>query len=141
MEQERTFRELALWMFINGESIHDIRPCPLAKEGNLWFTRSVEEKSTIYVFIPQGKKAWKKGARRQYTLASLAATEKTRISVLGQNDRVVEYNPNLKPASKFNQTKDGLHISIVRAQRIYNNFKWPNVVVVKLEGVEFVSEQ
>ncbi len=139
-EQERTFRELALWMFINGESIHNIRPCPIIKEGEMWFTRDTKESSTVYVFIPQGKKHWRRGARRTYTLKSLSATDNTRISVLGQNDRVLEYQPRAKPVSKFEQTDEGLQISVVRAQRIYNDHRWPNPVVVKLEGVTFVDE-
>ena len=140
-EQERTFRELALWMFINGEGIHNIRPCSVIKEGELWFTRSSKKEETVYVFIPQGEKAWKRGTRREYTLKSLSTTDKTRISVLGQNDRVVEYRPDAKPVSKVEQTKAGLKISVVRAQRIYNNHKWPNPLVVKLENVKFVSEE
>jgi alpha-L-fucosidase len=53
----------------------------------------------------------------------------------------VEYNPKAKPESRIEQTEQGLQISVVRAQRIYNNSKWPNPVVVKLEEVKFVSEQ
>ncbi len=140
-EQERIFRELALWMFINSESIHNIRPCSVVKEGGLWLTRSSKNKSTVYVFIPQGRKSWKKGARREYTLKSLRATSNSRISVLGQNDRVLEYKPNAKPVSTIKQTEEGLKISVVRAQRIYNNSKWPNPVVVKLEDVKFLTEQ
>ncbi len=138
-EQERTFRELALWMFINGESIHNIRPCPVVKEGGLWLTRSSEDKNTVYVFIPQGQSLWKRGMRKEFTLNSLLITDKTRISVLGQNDRVLEYTPNANPTSKVEQTAEGLQISVVRAQRIYNNSKWPNPIVVKLEGVAFVT--
>ena len=33
-----------------------------------------------------------------------------------------------------------LHISCVRAQRIYNNHKWPNPIVLKLENVEAAFE-
>ncbi len=139
-EQEQRFRELALWMFINGESIHNIRPCPVIKEGELWLTQDAENSSTVYLFVPQGTDPWKKGTRREYPLESLRASKKTRISVLGQNDRVVEYKPEVTPTSKVEQTEKGLEISIVRAQRIYNNHKWPNPIVVKLENVEFVSE-
>jgi len=140
LEQERTFRELALWMFINGEAIHDTRPCPRIKEGDMWFTRSAKDKDTVYVFIPQGKQLWERGERREFTLESLSATGTTRISVLGQNDRVVEYDPEAVPKSKFQQTKRGLEISVVRAQRIYNNHQWPNPIVVKLESVAFNLE-
>ena len=137
MEQERTFRELALWMFINGEAIHDVRPCPVIREGDLRFTHDAKNEGTVYVFIPQGKELWKHGDRREYTLKSLNATDKTLISVLGQNDKVVEYQPEKIPESRFEQSGDGLRISVVRAQRIYNDRKWPNPVVVKLENVTF----
>jgi len=141
LEQERVFRELALWMFVNGESIHNVRPCSVIKEGELRLTRSSKNKSTVYVFIPQNRGDWKRGVRREYTLNSLVATDNIHISVLGQNSRVLEYNPQGKPESKVKQTPKGLQISVVRAQRIYNNSNWPNPVVVKLEGVEFATKQ
>ena len=140
-EQARRFRELGLWMFANRESIHNIRPCPVIKEGNMRFTHSRKDKSTVYVFVPQGKKQWKRGERREFTLESLGADGEMKISVLGQNDKAVEYNPSAKPASTVEQTEDGLKISVVRAQRLYNDHKWPNPLVVKLEGVKFVTTQ
>ena len=140
-EQERRFRELALWMFVNREAIHDIRPCPTVKEGDIWFTRSGDNEETVYAIIPQGEESWKRGERREFTFESLSATDATRISVLGQNDKVVEYEPENIPMSRFQQTPDGLKISVVRAQRLYNSFspewQWPNPIVVKLEGVRF----
>jgi len=138
-EQERCFRELGLWMFINREGIHNIRPCPVFKEGDMRFTRSKDDESTVYVFIPQGKKLWRRGARREITLKSLAAKGDVKISVLGQNDQVVEYQPKADARSTVEQTKDGLKLSVVRAQRLYNNHKWPNPIVVKLEGVKFTN--
>jgi alpha-L-fucosidase len=57
--------------------------------------------------------------------------------VVGQNDRVVEYQPKIDPKPTAQQTDQGLKISVVRAQRIYNNHQWPNPIVVKLEGVNF----
>ena len=38
--------------------------------------------------------------------------------------------------SYLKQTDEGLEISVVRAQRIYNNHQWPNPIVVKLENIE-----
>ncbi|MDF7826161.1 alpha-L-fucosidase [Pontiellaceae bacterium B12227] len=134
-EQERRFRELALWMFVNREAIHEIRPCSIIKEDDIRFTRSSSDPDTVYAFIPQGQKMWERGVRREYVFKSLAALDATRISVLGQNDRVVEYKPQVNPESRFEQTDEGLKISIVRAQRLYNNHEWPNPVVVKLKGV------
>ncbi len=37
---------------------------------------------------------------------------------------------------RFEQKDDGLHISVVRAQRIYNNHRWPNPIGAKLANVE-----
>ncbi len=140
-EQERIFRELALWMFINNEAIHNVRPCPVAGEGNVWYTQS-KDGASVYVFLNEftEKNKWKRGERKTLTLKELRATPKTAISVLSQNDEVVEYKPDIKPDSRFSQRKDGLEISVVRAQRIYNNRSWPNTVVVKLENVEFVAK-
>ena len=139
-EQERIFRELALWMFINGEAIHDIRPGPTIREGDIHFTRSRSEPKTAYALIPQGQKRWKLGERREYIFSKLHATADTRISVLGQSSKVVEYSPKANPESRFKQTSEGLKISVVRAQRIYNDKSWPNPVVVKLEGIEFTDK-
>jgi len=57
--------------------------------------------------------------------------------VLGQNSKVVEYNPEINPESRFQQLGNSLHISVVRAQRLYNNRAWANPLVVKLTDVEF----
>jgi len=84
---------------------------------------------------------WRRGERRDFTLKTMVADGTVNISVLGQNDEVVEYNPSAKPASRVEQTPDGLKISVVRAQRIYNNTQWPNPLVVKLEGVKFANQK
>ncbi|MDR2512525.1 MAG: alpha-L-fucosidase [Puniceicoccales bacterium] len=132
-EQEERMREIAAWMFINQESIYNVRPWVITNEGKLWFSRSVDEK-TVYVYIT-GEPSWKRGDRKQFLLKSVHATNDTRISILGQNDKVVEYS-NVVPKSKFKQTPNGLEVSVVRAQRIYNDYKWPNPIVIKLENVK-----
>ena len=126
-------------MFVNGEAIHNIRPCPVYREGQFRFTRSREDDSTVYVFIPQGEALWKRGERREFLIRSLAAGGDVQISVLGQNDLAVEYQPSVNPESRVEQTAEGLRISVVRAQRLYNNRKWPNPIVIKLEGVKFLT--
>jgi alpha-L-fucosidase len=140
-EQERVFRELALWMFINDEAIQNIRPCPVVKEANVWYTQSKDGKS-VYAFLTEfsGENRWKIGDRKDILLKKLKATKNTEISILGQNDKVLEYEPDVDVKSRFNQTADGLEISVVRAQRIYNNRSWSNTIVVKLDNVEFVNE-
>lgn len=134
-EQERRFRELGLWMFVNREAIHGVRTCPIIREGDLWFTKSKTD-STAYVFLTR-QENWKHGERREFDIKSIRATDKTIISVLGQNSKVVEYQPTNEPEARFTQQGDILKISVVRAQRLYNDRTWPNPVVVKLENIGF----
>lgn len=134
-EQERIFRELALWMFVNREAVHNVRACEIIKEGDVWFTRS-KNKNDIYLFLTN-QKNWKRGEKRTFKLKQIQTTEKTTISVLGQNDKVVEYQPDIIPRSEFVQRGDELEISIYRAQRLYNNNAWPNPVVVKLTDIRY----
>jgi alpha-L-fucosidase len=78
---------------------------------------------------------WPRGERREFVLRSLKSTEKTTASILGQSDELVEYNPEIDATTRWKQDEDGLHISCVRAQRIYNNHKWHNPIVLKLTNV------
>jgi len=119
-----------LWLFINGEAIYEIRPWHVIREGYIWFTKA-KDADTVYAFVT-GIYDWKKGARKNFTLKSVRATDKSEIELLGQSGRVLEYSPNADPKATWTQDADGLHISVVRAQRIYNNTKWPNPVVIKI---------
>lgn len=138
IEQEERLREVGLWMFVNKEAINGVRPLPKTiKDGYAWFTQK-EGKNAVYVFIT-GQKDWFKGRRRNFLLKNLKATDKTTISVLGQNDKVVEYWPENIPESRYIQHEDLLEISIVRAQRLYNDKIWPNPIVVKLTNVDIIK--
>ncbi|UII77297.1 alpha-L-fucosidase [Flagellimonas sp. HMM57] len=140
IEQEELLRELALWMFVNDEAIKNIRPLPtLIKDGYLWFTQN-EDENAVYAFVTE-QKDWFKGRRRNFLIKNLKATSNTTISVLGQNDLVVEYWPENIPKSRFVQHEDLLEISISKAQRLYNDKIWPNPIVVKLTNVEFVESK
>ena len=132
--ESRNLSEIAAWYFINQEAIQNVRPWGTTNEDNIWCTASKDRK-TLYAIIT-GLPEWKRGERKEFVLHSVKATPQTKISVLGQNDKVVEYRPEIDAQSKFNQNEDGLHISVVRAQRIYNDRKWPNPIVVKLENIE-----
>lgn len=139
IEQEERLREVALWMFVNNEGVKNIRPLPhKIKDGDLWFTQN-EKENAVYVFITDQKDDWFKGFRRNFLIKYLKATDKTKISVLGQNDLVVEYWPENNPKSRFIQHEKSLEISISRAHRVYNNKIWPNPIVVKLTNVELVE--
>ncbi len=133
IEQEERLREVALWHAPNGESIHGTRPWVVPREEDIWFTKKKDE-DTVYVFLTR-QPEWPRGERREFILHSVEAAAATRISVLGQRGRRVEYMPEVDGTPRFRQTGDGLEISIVRAHRLYNNHKWHNPVVVKLEDV------
>ena len=131
IEQEDRLREIALWMTVNHEAIYAVRPWVITNEGDVWFTKR-KDASTVYAVV--GGDRWKYGEWRDVTLRSLSATDKTQISVLGQNDRVLEYRPDVVPKTTWKQDQGGLHIRAMHAQRLYNNREWPNPVEVNPAG-------
>ena len=133
-KQEENLREMAAWNFINKESVEKVSPWILPAEGNIWYTWKPKEK-TLYAFLTKIPD-WEKGARREFTLKSVNVTDNTDVNILGQSGELVEYQPETDAKTYFEQKDDGLHISCVRAQRIYNNSKWGNPVVLKLTNVK-----
>lgn len=144
IEQENRLREIGLWMFVNSECIYGVRPWIVANEtfpgktvgggerDQVWFTR----KGGVLYAILDTAGVWDRGTWREYTLHTVRATAGTTIGVLGQDDATVEYRPDVQPKSSFVQQADGLHIRVNRAQRLQDNSRWPNALVVKLTGVE-----
>ena len=131
--ESRRLTEIAAWHFINHEAIENVRPWIITNEDKIWFTASKDNK-TVYAILT-GLPNWVRGDRKEFVLGSIKATPETKISVLGHNDLVSEYQIGKDVKSRFEDKDDGLHISVVRAQRIYNNSKWPNPITVKLENV------
>jgi alpha-L-fucosidase len=134
IEQEERLRELALWMFVNGEAIYGVRPWVITNEQDVWFTRKKNE-DTVYAVV-KGAERWHRGAWKEIVLHSVRATDKTEVSVLGQNDRVLEYQESVVPKTTFQQAADGLHIRALRAQRLQDNSQWPNPAVLKITNVK-----
>jgi alpha-L-fucosidase len=139
IEQEERLREFALWNFAFGESIEGVRPWVVTNEGNLWFTRKAgsggsPDTSTVYVFIT--RTSWVLGERKQFTVRSIKTTKDTAISVLGSDGKLLEYKPGADAASHFRQDPNGLHLDVINAQRLYNDRKWPDPLVVKLTNVQ-----
>jgi alpha-L-fucosidase len=132
--QEATLRELAAWNFINGECLKEINPWILTNEDNIWFTWKPEEK-TLYAIITNVPN-WARGERKEFTLHSVKTSANTEIKVLGQSGNIVEYQPDNNATTTFEQSENGLLVSCVRAQRIYNNHKWNKPIVLKLINVE-----
>lgn len=133
-QQEANLREMAAWNFVNHEAVEKVRPWILTNEKDIWFTWKPEEKS-LYAFLT-GIPDWPRGERREFIIRSARATQNTRLSVLGHAGELVEYQPEKDATPYFEQKEDGLHVSVVRAQRIYNNHKWPNPVVLKITNAE-----
>jgi alpha-L-fucosidase len=134
IEQESRLREIALWNFVNGESIKDVRPWVITNENNVWFTKQ-KNAQTVYAFLAN-MQPWPLGDAKTITLRSVRATPQTQISVLGQSDEIVEYRPEVKPKTTWKQDANGLHITAYRAQRLYTDRRWPNPVVLKMTRVE-----
>ncbi|MBO9564540.1 MAG: alpha-L-fucosidase [Niastella sp.] len=133
-EQEDRLREMAAWYFVNKEAVDSVRPWVITHENNYWFTKSLD-KRTVYALVTDAA-AWKEGDRRSLVFHSIKSTPTTRVSVLGQNSLIQEYRPGKNVSCKFQQTDTGLVVSVVKAQRLYDDHRWPNAVVVKLEQVE-----
>jgi alpha-L-fucosidase len=136
IEQEERLREIGLWMFINGECIYGVRPWNITNENDVWFTRaksSTPADSTLYAIVDR---PWKRGALIDLILKSVRATAQTEISVLGQNSKVYEYQPQTDPTPSFSQQPDGLHIHAMRTQRLQDSTDWPNPAVIRLTHVQ-----
>lgn len=127
--QENILREIAAWMMINQEAIYEVRPWSVIREGDIWFTRKKDE-DTVYAFVPNENWTW--GTEKTFALKSVRAGPDTEVSVLGQNDLVLEYNTDVTPTTTLVQTDHALNITATRAQRIYNDRTWPNPIVVKI---------
>lgn len=133
VEQERLIRELALWMFVNRECIYGVRPWTRSGEGNVWFTKKKDEK-TVYVIVKHRRLKYR-GKRIHLRLKHVRTTKNSKISVLGHAGKVYEYQLTTDPEVYWTQKKQFLKISFMRAQRLYNNNKWPNPVVLKITNV------
>ncbi len=130
VEQEARMREMALWNMVNSEAVGAVRPWVITNEGDIWFTRA-KDADTVYAFVPGADWGW--GTQKTVLLQSVVANAETEVRVLGQNEQVLEYRPDIEPRTEWEQTADGLRIRAYRAQRLYNDRRWPNPVVLKIE--------
>ena len=131
IEQEARLREMALWNMVNAEAVGAVRPWVITNEGDIWFTKQ-RDGNAVYAFVPGREWAW--GAPKTVVLKSVKADGGTVVRVLGQNDKVLEYSTDVVPRTEWEQTPQGLRIRAVRAQRLYNDRRWPNPVVLKIEN-------
>jgi alpha-L-fucosidase len=135
IEQEALLREIALWNFVNRESIHEIRPWEIIKEGSIWFTCD-KDRNTVYAFVPGGKE-WPYGTRKEFLFKTMEGNQETRVSVLGYASELLEYREGFDAAVYYLVTNMGLLISAVNGHRLYTNNQWPNPVVLKIENAKY----
>jgi alpha-L-fucosidase len=60
-----------------------------------------------------------------------------KVEVLGHNGKVLEYEPDIDSSPKIKSGENGTEVSVMRAQRIYNDRQWPNPLTLKISGVAF----
>ncbi len=133
-EQEDRLREVALWQFVNQEAITDIEAWNIIREDNIWFTKAKGE-NTVYAIITNTP--WTYGERKTFQLRTLQGNANTRVSVLGHDGEILEYQPEVDPRPYVYVNDNGITLDIMRAQRLYNDRTWPNPIVVKIENVSY----
>ena len=127
IEQEALLREIALWTFVNGEAIYEVEPWRVPGEGEIWFA-AARGGEAVYAFLG-GEGVWPLYERREWTLSSVQAGPSTKVQVLGQADDLADEQG---PAVEWSQGEEGLRIRAGRMQRLYNNRRWPNPVVLRI---------
>lgn len=128
--QEALLREIGMWLFINGEAIYGVRPWFVASEGDIWFTKAKDDRA-VYLFLTH-QHPWPLGERREFVIKQLEIRSDSEASVLGHGGQILEYDVEADPSVRMEQRADGVHLSVMRAQRIYNDRRWPNPIVVKV---------
>jgi alpha-L-fucosidase len=146
-EEEQRVREMALWNFANGEAVLGSRAWHVTNEGRVWFTSAKraggdegdedgdDATATVYAVVtgdPVTGEVWQYGTRKSVMLKSVRATDKTEVSVLGQSGERVEYRPFIDAKTTWTQDDAGLYVSAVNCQRLADDRKWPNPVVLKI---------
>ena len=140
IEQENILREVALWNFANSEAIYKVKPLPVIREENVWYTRSNDEKYIYAIITRKSPDDWKYGERKTFVLTHIEGNAKTRITTLGYKAEMVEYKKNFDAGTYLAPTDLGLVISAVNGHRMYTNNRWPNSVVLRIENATFRSK-
>ena len=137
IEQEAILQEVSLWNFANAESIYKVKPLPVIREENIWYTQSNDEKY-IYAYVTRkSPDDWKYGERKAMVLTHVEGNANTKVSILGFNSEFVEYKIGFDAKLYNNASPIGLVVSAVNGQRFYSNRRWPNAIVLRIENAKF----
>lgn len=134
--QSNRLREIGLWHMANHEAVHQIKPWKITNENGVWFTSGKYE-NTVYAFVVAPYWDWME--ERAFFIRSFSGSSKTKVSVLGQNDQMMEYHVHRSPKPILSITDEGIFVNVVRAQRF--NKSWDNPMVIKFENVTLRNEK
>ena len=113
IEQEAILQEVALWNFANSESIYQVKPLPVIREDNIWYTQSNDEKY-IYAYVTRSSPDdWKYGDRKAFVLTHIEGNAKTTVTTLGYKAELVEYKKDFDARTYVSPTGIGLVVSII----------------------------
>ncbi len=127
--KEHRLREIGLWLMANKEAIEGVRPWKIADENGVWFTQSKDQK-IVYAFA--NAPYWKWMEERAFLIRAIKGSKNTRVSILGQNDEMMEYQIHRSPKPVFSIVDEGIFVNIIKAQRL--NKSWDNPMVIRFEG-------
>lgn len=134
--QECRLREIGLWYMANHEAIENVKPWEITNENGIWFTTSKDE-GIVYAFV--NSPYWKWMEEKAFFIRSLSGTANTKVSILGQNNEMMEYHVSRSPKPILSVVDEGIFINVIKAQRL--NKTWNNPLVIKLENVEFKTDK
>lgn len=136
-KEANVLTEIGLWMFANSESIYQVKPLPVIREGRYYFTQSNDGKSIYAYIIRKDPSDWAYGTRSTFTFSHLSGSGSTKAGVLGYGSQLVEYRKDFDAGVYTMPSPVGLTVSAVNGQRFYTDNQWPNAVVLKIEGARF----
>ena len=89
---------------------------------------------TVYAFVTRSP--WKLGETRTLILKSVRTTAQSQVSIVGQTGQILEYRPDVIPKTTWRQDAQGLHITATTAQRMYDDRRWSQPVVLRITQAE-----
>jgi alpha-L-fucosidase len=128
--QEYRLREMGLWMMANKKAIEKVRPWKISVENGVWFTQSKDQQA-VYAFV--NAPYWKWMEEQAFLIRDIKGTKNTMVSILGQNDEMMEYQVHRSPKPVFSIVEEGIFVNVIKARRPNNS--WNNPLVIRFEGV------
>ena len=134
IEQEERLRELALWMFVNSEA--DLRRAALGDHQRAGHLVHEEEERGHGLRRGEARSPGSAATWKDIVLHSVKATRADRRSACWGRTTRCWSTSKVVPKTTWKQEADGLHIRAMLAQRLQDNSKWPNPVVLKITNVK-----